>query len=79
MSKGLTQLNDMLFAQMERLAKDGMTAEQLDMEVRRAEAMVATADQITENAKVAVAAAKLYAEHGNAVLTHLPLIGSSGT
>lgn len=73
--KGLRDLNDMLFAQMDRLARGDMTPEQLDIEVRRTEAMVETADTITDIARISLGAAKLYAEHGQAVLEHLPQIG----
>jgi len=36
---------------------------------------VALADQVTNNAKTQLVAAKLFAEHGQAVLPHLPQIG----
>lgn len=48
----LLDLNDHLFAQMERLDVDGMTPEQLDMEINRARAMSNVAAQIINNANV---------------------------
>ena len=71
----LSDLNDHLFAQLERLADEDLSAEQLEAEVKRADAIVSVADQITENAKLSLTAAKLYAEHGAAVLPMLPQIG----
>ena len=73
----LSDLNDHLFMQMERLADEGMTPEALEKEVARAAAMVEVADRITENAKLTLTAAKLYAEHGAQVLPYLPQIGKA--
>lgn len=66
-----------LFAQLERMANTSMTAEQMETEVARTEAIVALADQVTEAAKMQLAAAKLFAEHGQAVLPMLPQIGKA--
>lgn len=48
----LLDLNDHLFAQMERLDVDDMTPDQLDMEINRARAMSSVAAQIINNANV---------------------------
>lgn len=69
----LSDLHDHLFDQLDRLAV--ASAEQLDAEVTRAEAIVAIADQITANADTQLRAAKLFAEHGAPVLSFLPAIG----
>lgn len=71
----LTDLNDHLFAQLERLADEGIDADKIETEVKRAEAIVAVADKITGNAELQLKAAKLFAEHGQAVLPMLPQIG----
>lgn len=76
MKNKLGDLNNHLFAQLERLADEDMTAEQIETEVKRAEAIVAVADKITGNAELQLKAAKLYAEHGQGVLPMLPQIGS---
>lgn len=76
MKNKLVDLNDHLFAQLERLADEDMSAEDIDMEVKRAEAMVSVADQITGNAELRLKAARLYADHGDKILPHLPQIGS---
>lgn len=77
MKNKLSDLNNHLFAALERLGDEEMTADAIEAEVRRSEAIVAVADQITENAKVQLTAAKLFAEFGNQVLPHLPMIGKS--
>lgn len=73
----LRDLNDHLFAQLERLADENLTAEQLESEVKRADAIVALADQIVGNADLQLKAAKLFADHGATILPHLPMIGKS--
>lgn len=73
----MSDLNDHLFAALERLGDENLTDEQITAEAKRAEAIVAIADQITENAKMRLTAAKLYADHGELVLPHLPMIGKA--
>lgn len=73
----LAELNQHLFAQLQRLDVKEMTADEIDAEVKRTEAMVRVADRITENSKVVLAAARLYAEHRDVVLPYLPQIGKA--
>lgn len=73
----LSELNRHLFAALDRLDVENLTPEQIESEVARAGAIVDVADRITENAKVGLQAAKLYAEHGDKILNHLPMIGNS--
>lgn len=77
MKNKLSDLNNHLFAQLERLADEDMDAEKLEAEVKRAEAMVSVADRITGNAEMQLRAAKLFAEYGPQVLPHLPAIGKA--
>ena len=77
MKNKLSDLNNHLFAQLERLACEDLTAEQIDVEVKRAEAIVSIADQITGNAELQLKAAKLFADHGAQILPMLPQIGQS--
>lgn len=79
MKNKLTDLNNHLFAQLERLADEDMSAEQIEQEVKRSEAIVSVADQITGNAELQLKAAKLFAEHGAGVLPMLPQIGQAKT
>lgn len=77
MSKvSLADLNDHLFDQLDRLADQSLSPEQTDTEIRKAAAMVGLADRISTNADLSLKAAKLFAEHGKAILPHLPKIGN---
>jgi hypothetical protein len=58
----LSNLNDHLFAQIERLADEDNAPERIDQEHKRAEAMVAVADQILRTAAVQLQAAKLVSD-----------------
>ena len=77
MSNNLSDLNNVLFAQLARLSDDDLTPEQIEVEAARAKAIVDVADQITGNADLQLKAAKLFADHGNVVLPMLPQIGGS--
>lgn len=72
----LSDLNDHLFAQLERLGDDNLTAEKISQEADRAEAIVALADRIVNNADLQLRAAKLFGEFGAQVLPMLPQIGN---
>jgi len=79
MKNKLSDLNDHLFAQLERMSDEGMTPEQIEQESKRAQAIVAVADKITGNADLQLKAAKLFAEHGSGVLPMLPQVGGNAT
>lgn len=74
MKNRLSDLNDHLFAQLERLSEEDMTAEKIEQEVSRTEAIVQVADQILANARVNLDACKLVAQHGDRFLKSLPMI-----
>lgn len=74
MKNKLLDLNNHLFAQLERLSDESLTAEQLDAEVKRTGALVAVGDQIVRNADLALKAARLIAEEGAWVKPMLPMI-----
>ena len=73
----LSDLNDHLFAQLERMSDEGLTSEQIDQEARRADAIVSVADQITRGANLQLKAAKMFADHGKDILPMLPRIGQA--
>ncbi len=73
----LAELNKHLFAALDRLDVENLSPEQIEAEVSRAGAIVDVADRITENAKVQLQAAKLFAEHGDKILPTLPMIGKA--
>jgi 3-methyladenine DNA glycosylase/8-oxoguanine DNA glycosylase len=77
MSGKLSDLNSHLFAQLDRLTQPGLSAEQIALEVKRADAIVSLADQVTDTARVQLQAAKLFSEHGDKVLKMLPQIGKA--
>lgn len=72
MKNKITDLNNHLFAQLERLGEEGLSADQIDLEVKRTEAMVAVSEQIVRSATVSLKAAELVAEHGFRVGDNLP-------
>lgn len=75
MKNKLSDLNNHLFAQLERLSGEDLTPEQIEQEAKRADAIVSVADQIARNADLQLKAAKLFADHGQSVLPMLPQIG----
>ena len=76
MKNKLSDLNNHLFAQIERLGDEDLSAEQIDMEAKRGEAMVGVADQIIKGAELQFKAASLLANHGYKFDDHLASIGS---
>jgi hypothetical protein len=74
MKNRLTDLNDHLFAQMERLSEEDISAEQLDKEMTRTKAIVRVADQIVKNGALQLAAAALAVKHGAKATSHLTML-----
>lgn len=74
MKNKLVDLNDHLFAQLERISDEDLTPEQIERECKRTDAVVELADQIIAGADLQFKAAKLVAEHGAKVATNLTLI-----
>ena len=72
MKNRLSDLNNHLFAQLERLSDEGLSAEQIDHEAKRSEAMVSVADQIIRNAALQIQAAKIAADGGADPVRYLP-------
>lgn len=56
MKNQLTDLNNHLFAQLERLGNEDMTAEQLDAEINRSQAISGVADRVIGNAALVLKA-----------------------
>ena len=79
MKNKLGDLNNHLFAALERLGDEGMTVDQIEQEAKRADAIVAVADKIIGTADTQLKAAKLWAEHGSAIMPMLPKVGGSAT
>lgn len=72
MKNRLSDLNDILFAQMERLGAEDLSAEALASEVTRTQSLVQVADRIVDNARLQLDAAKLIAEHGGDMRKQIP-------
>lgn len=67
----LSDLNDHLFAALERLNEDGLTTEQIESESKRVGAVIGVSNQIISNAKVTLEALKLISS-GSFRPTELP-------
>jgi hypothetical protein len=74
MKNRLIDLNNHLFAQLERLNDEALSAEQIETEVKRADAMVAVGDQIIRAADTTLKAATLVANHGDKMKGMLPSV-----
>lgn len=74
MKNKLVDLNNHLFAQLERLSDETLTAEQVELEVKRTDAIVDVSQQIIENADLVLKAAKLAAEHGDRASRYLHML-----
>lgn len=72
MKNRLSDLNDHLFAQLERLSDEALTPEKIDQEAKRGNAMVAVADQIIRNAAIQLQAAKIAFDGGADPVPYLP-------
>jgi hypothetical protein len=75
----LSDLNDHLFAQIERLSEEDLPADKIEIEVKRGNAIVAVADQILRHATLQVQAAKIVSDHGLDPTPHLPALSNNAT
>lgn len=72
MQNKLSDLNNHLFAQLERLGDETLTAEQLSIELERARAIAGVSNQIIATAKLVLDAEVARSEH-NLKITPLAL------
>jgi len=79
MKNKLTDLNDHLFAQLEKLSDDDLTPEEIAKEITRTDAIVKVSEQIISNANLALRGAELVAEHcGKGTFEHmLPMMNGN--
>lgn len=75
MQNKLSDLNNYLFAQIERLDDESLSGEQLDHEVKRAMAITDVAEQIIETGQLQVKACSLAHEVGAAFNVPQLLLG----
>lgn len=59
----LSDLNNHLFAQLERLGDEEMTPEQIKAEVQRSKAITEVAEKVIDNAKIVLEATKIAADN----------------
>ncbi len=74
MKNKIVDLNNHLFAQLERLGDEELTPEQLEAECKRAEAIAEISEQLIRSANVSLKAAELTGEYGAGVRDGLPLL-----
>lgn len=74
MKNKLSDLNDHLFMQLERLGDEGLSAEDIEREVSRADAIVSVSEQIVKNADLQLKAVSLIATHGERFHDKLTMI-----
>ena len=74
MKNKLADLNNHLFAQLERLSDEGWSAKKMEAEIRRADAIIGLSREIIDNAALQVKAVGLIAQHGASLQRHLPMI-----
>lgn len=80
MKNKITDLNDHLFAQLERLSDEDVTGDKLAEEINRAKAVAAVSQQILGAANVTLKAADLAGKYGDGFKRdHLPLIEAKKT
>ncbi len=72
----LADLNDHLFAQLERLGDETFTPEQIEAECTRAVAIVKVAEQIVHNVDLQLKAVVILANHGDRFKPMLPMLGA---
>ena len=77
MKNKLADLNNHLFAQLERLSEESLTPEQIEQESTRTDAIVSIAEQIVRNADLQLKAATIIANHGDRFIPMLPALGKS--
>lgn len=65
MTSTLNDLNNHLFAQLDRLSEDCKTPEDIEAECQRAKAVVRIAEQIIHSSQVQLQAVTVLAQHGD--------------
>jgi len=72
MKNTLQDLNNHLFAQLERLSDEDLNGEELQEEIERAKAVTSVAGQIVSNASLTIKALELQCEYGCAREMSIP-------
>ena len=77
MKNKLSDLNNHLFAQLELLTDESLSATRLELEATRPAAIVDVSEQILSVADTQIKIAKMFVEHGPVISEMLPQIGVS--
>lgn len=75
MKNTLSDLNNYLFEQIERLQDDSLSDEQFEKEVERSKSITNVAKAIIENGSLAFQARKHMDEYGAGASVEIPLLG----
>ena len=75
MKNTLSDLNNYLFEQLERLQDDSLDESGLDKEIQRSEAVQKVAKTIIDNGQLALQAKKHLDEYGQVYKVELPMLG----
>lgn len=78
MKNTLTDLNNYLFEQLERLQDDSLDDAGLEKEIKRSEAVQKVAKTIIDNGNLALQAKKHLDEYGKGDSVKIPLLGVGG-
>lgn len=71
----LNDLNEYLFQELDRLTNDDLSAEELDKEIKRSDALQKVAKTIIDNGTLALQAKKHLDEYGKGDRVELPMLG----
>ena len=71
----LNDLNEYLFQEMDRLTNEDLSADELDKEIKRSDALQKIAKTVIDNGARALQAKKYLDEYGEGDKVELPLIG----
>lgn len=71
----ITELNEILFDRIKAINNDDLSDEQLEKEIRKAEATTSIATAMLKNASLALAAQKQFDEYGTGRTVDIPLLG----
>lgn len=73
----INNLNQSLMARIEALENEELTDEQLEIEIKRAQAITKVADTLIDCARLALDAQKQFDEYGTGRTVDIPLLGVS--
>lgn len=80
MKNTIADLNNYLFEELERINDDGLTQEQLEVEMKKSQAIVNVSNAIINNAKVGLDATRMMCEYGRneSATAYLPKLLGNG-